>query len=131
MGVMYYLAREDNRTLFEIGNFTEISELFLDFGDADQGFVSRCIPREDELAGLIRCAIESSELSVDKDVYAGELARRVSIFCGGHLVAVLNDSSSNFDRYEDESGALRVVDSAYTSDWGWVTVLTRSSPGMG
>jgi hypothetical protein len=127
MGVMYYLAREDNRTLFEIGKFTEISELFLDFGNADQGWAPRCIPREDELAILIRRAIESSELSVDKDAYAGELARRVSIFCGGHSVAVLNDSSSDFDRYGDKDGALCVVDSAYTSGWGWV--IARSLPG--
>lgn len=123
MGVMYYLAREDNRTLFEIGKFSEISDLFREFGigaDCKWEWSPREVPSEPDLRELIRVAIDDAELSVNRDAYAGELARRIVAFAGGQPVCLLNDVSEGdwMHRHYADGDSLRVVDSVYTKEWG-------------
>ena len=85
MGVVYYLAREDNRTLFEIGKWTAISEVFEELcgGRAWAQFV---VPEAVPLCTLLRVAIADERLEVDRDAYASELARRITAFSGNQLM---------------------------------------------
>ena len=123
MGIEYYLAREDNHTLFRIGKLSAISDLFLGLGDGRAcyyGFLPRAVPSEPDLRVLIRVAIDDSNLSVDRDEYAAELARRIVAFADGQWVLVLNDASNDelMDEHYSTDDDPNVIDSVYTADWG-------------
>lgn len=124
MGICYYLAREDNRTLFEIGKFREISDLFSELGEGrakEWEFLPREVPPEPDLRELIRVAIDDSNLGVDRDAYATELARRIAAFSSGQRVCLLNDASSDDEmdeHYRTNDGDLNVVDSVDSTGWG-------------
>lgn len=136
MGVMYYLAREDNRTLFEIGKLSAISDLFREFGEGrarEWEWLPREVPPESDLRELIRAAIDDLDFSVDRDTYAAELARRIVAFANGQSVCLLNDASSDdkmHNHYTDDNDRLRVVDSVYTAEWGdgSIPVLPKRCP---
>lgn len=123
MGIVYYLARVDNRTLFEIGKFSAIADLFRELGEGrarDLEFMPRNIPSESNLRELVVTAIKDLNLSIDRDTYANELARRVVRFTDGNPVCLLNDASSDeilWGQYTDDNDELRVIDSVYTSNW--------------
>lgn len=122
MGVLYFLAREDTHTLFEIGKLWVIADVFRELGEGrarDWEWLPRTVPAEADLRGLIRAAVDGFDLSVDRDAYAAELARRIVAFAGDQPVCLLNDASNDetlYDHYSDDD-ELRIVDSAYTSTW--------------
>ncbi len=130
MGIIYYLAREDDRALFEIGKFREISDLFAELG-GEWAFLPSEVPPEPDLRELIRVAIDDSNLDVDPDAYAAELARRIVAFADGRPVCLLNDASSDDDldaHYRTNDGDLNVVGSVDTTEWGdWESRHPRAS----
>lgn len=134
MGIIYYLAREDDRTLFELGKFREISDLFAELGEGrakEWEFLPREVPPEPDLRELIRVAIDDSNLDVDPDAYAAELARRIVAFADGRQVCLLNDASSDDEmdeHYKTNDGDLNVVGSVDTTEWGdWESRHPRAS----
>lgn len=120
MGVVYYLAREDNRTLFELGKWHALSDVFEELRTHRPwaGFV---LPDEDTLRTLLRASIADKRLDVDSDAYTAELARRIVNFGRDSVIHLANDYSSDeyldvhFKKPDDD---LNVVDSAYSTDWG-------------
>ena len=122
MGVMYYLAREDNRTLFEIGKMSGVSDVFRELGEGrarEQEWLPRYVTAEAELRDLIRPAIDDpANSSVIGDAWAAECARRIVAFAGDQPVCLLNDHSSDDEmrRNYADGDDRRIVDTVYFAD---------------
>lgn len=111
MGTVYYLVREDNHTLFELGKAYGYASAFREaYGHVE--------PRR----------VTSSEASA---LFAGlsgnypehaEIARRIECFADGQLLALCSEMNGPIDDYPDgpyrvPGGALRIVDSVFSGDW--------------
>jgi len=121
MGIVHYLGRPDNRTLFELGKFWWEPTVFL--GDAPDVQTDRirstdlhALLPEDVLAFRIRRKLRDATLENQR--YAVALARRIVAFADGHPVTFTNDHADDHDEYRDEHDERNVVDTAYTDDWG-------------
>jgi hypothetical protein len=120
MGINYYLAREDNRTLFALGKGAW-DEPFYELTGSRRDWAAFALPDEVDLAAAISLVVENWDLDFAPDAYAAEIARRIVAFAGDQLVRLVNDASGFdclYDHYVDERDELRVVDSRHTSDWG-------------
>lgn len=127
MGVVYYLARPDNHTLFELGKWWRDPDVF--FGgevQADDGDEPRALLEEERLRSQIWQELAGERTGVDRDDYATELARRLTRFAEGRPVVHCSDAGDYFEGPEwhdldldldDEGPDRRVIDTAYSEDW--------------
>lgn len=129
MGTVYYLARPDNRTLFELGKWCNLGGLFHDMESPlcrAQTWVALELPSEAELlAGVTWYHRDWNRATseIDVDAYIAEVVRRLIAFAGGKPLELLNDCSSEFgdgpgDGYMDANDELNVTDDVFTSHWG-------------
>lgn len=115
MGVDYFLVRPDAGTVFELGRWTSVVDTIRAHVTTDHG--------EAELRAALREVIGADvrPLSIDPQLYAAEVARRVTAFIDGHHVEVASDlklCDCYGDAYRDTNDNLRKVGSVFTSDWG-------------
>ena len=115
MGVDYYLARPDAGTVFALGRWTAVVATIRVHVTTDDD--------EDTLRTALGKAIRDDvgPLAIDPQLYADEIARRVTAFVDGHHVEVVSDSQlcdGCGDAYRDKNDNLRKVGSVFTSDWG-------------
>lgn len=111
MGTVYYLARDDNHTLFELGKWHQLGELFSELAGPHRG-ASFELPGEATLRDRIRVAVDDWK-DVDRDAYAAECARRITAFADGHVVWLGNDCANDLDHYRDANDDMNVVGSIY------------------
>jgi len=115
VGVDYYLARPDTGTVFELGRWIVVVDTIRVHVTTNDD--------EETLRFALRKAISGdvSALAIDPQLYADEIARRVTAFVDGHHVEVVSGTQlgdTYGDSYRNENDDLRRVGSVFTSDWG-------------
>lgn len=116
MGTVYYLAREDNHTLFDLGKAYAAAREWR----AGMRHWEAPVVVDLFLGPLLK--VLRTGLGCEPDTpYLCEVIRRIRRFADGHEVTLLDDDDlegrAPLNLYRDENGDLRVVDSRFTDDW--------------
>jgi hypothetical protein len=111
MGQEFYLVREDNRTLFELGKFTGAWREWLGRGNAIvvvDGF-------EETLAGLLAGDLVSwMGTQVDADAYAALIAHRIVTWAGGQPFRFASEQDCERERWGEDGDPWPVTGTRYS-----------------
>lgn len=107
MGTVYYLAREDNHTLFDLGKSYEAARVWR--GDRDR--FDRVVV--DTSVGALIKVLRTGMGFEAETPYLAEVIRRIQRFADGHEVILFDDDDVDNQTYRDNDDELRVVASRF------------------